>query len=55
MLVLYLLSGVLIWFAFQLIRETIERVKLKDFDHQLGGLFGLSKGCCFAWSLRFSW
>jgi membrane protein required for colicin V production len=53
MLVLYLLSGVLIWFAFQLIRETIERVKLKDFDHQLGGLFGFVKGVLFCMVITF--
>jgi membrane protein required for colicin V production len=44
MLVLYLATSLLIWLAFRFVSKVIDRVKLKEFDRQLGALFGLAKG-----------
>ena len=37
-------TGLIVWIGFNLISEMIERVKLKEFDRQLGALFGAAKG-----------
>ncbi len=44
MLILYIATSLVIWLAFQLIRGFIDRAKLKEFDQQLGAIFGLAKG-----------
>jgi membrane protein required for colicin V production len=44
MLILYLLTSLLIWLAFGVARNFIDRVKLKDFDRQIGALLGAAKG-----------
>ncbi len=44
MLILFLGTGLIVWVGFNLISEAIERVKLKEFDRQLGALFGGAKG-----------
>lgn len=44
MLILFLGTGLVVWVAFNLVSEMIERVKLKEFDRQLGALFGAAKG-----------
>lgn len=44
MLILFLGTGLVVWIGFNLISEAIERVKLKEYDRQLGALFGLAKG-----------
>jgi membrane protein required for colicin V production len=44
MLILFLGTGLIVWILFNLISEIIERVKLKEFDRQLGALFGAAKG-----------
>jgi membrane protein required for colicin V production len=44
MLILFLGTGLIVWIGFNLVRELIERVKLKEFDRQLGALFGAAKG-----------
>lgn len=44
MLLLYVGTSMAIWLAFRWIREMIDRVKLKEFDRQMGALFGLAKG-----------
>ena len=44
MLVLYIATSLVIWIAFRLVADIIDRVKLKEFDRQLGGAFGLAKG-----------
>ena len=37
MLILFLGTGLVVWLGFNLISEFLERVKLKEFDRQLGG------------------
>jgi len=44
MLILFLGTGLIVWVGFNLVSEMIERVKLKEFDRQLGALFGAAKG-----------
>jgi membrane protein required for colicin V production len=44
MLVLYIGTSVVIWVAFNLIRDFLEKVQLKEFDRQIGGLVGGVKG-----------
>jgi membrane protein required for colicin V production len=44
MLILFLGTGLVVWVGFNLVSEFIERVKLKEFDRQLGALFGAAKG-----------
>ncbi len=44
MLVLYLGSSLVIWVAFSMVRNFLEKVQLKEFDRQVGGLVGGAKG-----------
>jgi membrane protein required for colicin V production len=44
MLILFLGTGLVVWIGFNLVSELIERVKLKEYDRQLGAMFGLAKG-----------
>jgi membrane protein required for colicin V production len=44
MLALFVGSSVVIWFLFQSLKSGIEKAKLKDFDKQLGAIFGAVKG-----------
>jgi membrane protein required for colicin V production len=44
MLVLYVATSLAIWLVFHYLSEIISRVKLKEFDRQLGALFGAAKG-----------
>jgi len=44
MLMLFLGTGFVVWVAFNLVHEFIERVRLKEFDRQLGAVLGAAKG-----------
>ena len=44
MLLLYVGTSFVIWVVFRLVSRFIDRVKLKEFDRQIGALFGLGKG-----------
>lgn len=44
MLLLYFGSSLIIWMLFRLVSTSIDKVKLKDFDRQLGAGFGMLKG-----------
>ena len=44
MLILFLGTSLVVWLAFNLVAELIEKVKLKEFDRQVGAMFGLAKG-----------
>ncbi|MFO0011618.1 MAG: CvpA family protein [Planctomycetota bacterium] len=49
MLLLYFGSSLVIWLLFRMISKSIDKIKLKEFDRQLGAGFGLLKGavlCC---------
>ena len=53
MLALYALTSLVIWLAFRLVGGAIERVQLKEFDRQLGALFGAAKGVLWCLVLTF--
>lgn len=44
MLVLYVATSLAIWIIFRLVAGVIDRVRLREFDRQIGALFGLAKG-----------
>jgi membrane protein required for colicin V production len=44
MALLYLFTGAAIWYLFRFVSDFMNRLKLREFDHQLGFLFGAAKG-----------
>ena len=44
MLILYAATSLAIWLAFRLVAGAIDRVKLREFDRQIGALIGAAKG-----------
>jgi membrane protein required for colicin V production len=44
MLALYIVTSLVIWLIFRIVAGFIDRLKLKEFDRQLGAVFGLTKG-----------
>lgn len=44
MLVIYIACSFAIWVLFRAVAGAIERVKLREFDRQLGAMFGFAKG-----------
>jgi membrane protein required for colicin V production len=44
MLLIYIGSSLAIWIAFRFVSDLIDRVRLKEFDRQIGALFGFAKG-----------
>jgi membrane protein required for colicin V production len=53
MLVLYVVTAGAIWILFRLVSGFIDRVKLQEFDRQLGGTFGLAKGILYCVIITF--
>jgi membrane protein required for colicin V production len=53
MLIVYLVTGAAIWLAFRLVAGAIDRVKLREFDRQVGGLFGAAKGVLWCVVITF--
>jgi membrane protein required for colicin V production len=53
MLVLYVVTAGAIWILFRLVSNVIDRVKLKEFDRQLGATFGLAKGILYCIVITF--
>jgi len=53
MLILFMVTSLAIWLLFRLVAGFIDRVKLKEFDHQMGALFGLAKGILFCLVITF--
>ncbi|MFZ5829653.1 MAG: CvpA family protein [Planctomycetota bacterium] len=52
-LILYLITSLLVWMLFRLVAKVIDRVRLKEFDRQVGGLFGFAKGVVFCLVITF--
>jgi membrane protein required for colicin V production len=44
MLILFIGTSLVIWVAFRMVSNSIDRLRLKEFDRQIGALFGLAKG-----------
>jgi membrane protein required for colicin V production len=53
MLLLYLFTSLTIWVVFRQVSRVIERVQLKDFDRQVGALFGAAKGVLLCVAITF--
>ena len=53
MLVLYLATALVIWLVFGMVSGLIDRVRLKEFDRQLGGIFGAVKGVLWCVVITF--
>ena len=54
MLVIYLVTSVVVWLMFRVVARFMDKIKLRDFDHQVGACSASSKGCYCAWRSRFS-
>ncbi len=53
MLVLYAGTSLVIWLGFRIVAGMIDRVQLREFDHQIGALFGLAKGILLCLVITF--
>ena len=53
MLVLYAITSLAIWLAFRVLANFIDRLQLKEFDRQLGALFGAAKGLLWCIVITF--
>jgi membrane protein required for colicin V production len=53
MLLLYLLTSLTIWLVCRTVLQFIERAQLKEFDRQVGGLFGAAKGVLLCVTITF--
>ncbi len=53
MLILYLGTSLVIWLLFRPVAGFIDRLKLKEWDRQAGGLFGLIKGVLLSVVITF--
>ena len=47
MLILYVGTSLVVWVAFRMVSRTIDRLKLREFDRQVGAMFGLAKGALY--------
>lgn len=47
MLILYVGTSLIVWVAFRMVSQTIDRLKLREFDRQVGAIFGLAKGALY--------
>lgn len=53
MLILYIGTSAAVWLTFNILRGAIDRLKLKEWDHQIGGLLGLLKGALLCVIITF--
>jgi membrane protein required for colicin V production len=53
MLAIYLATSLVIWLAFRFVSRAIDRVRLQEFDKQIGGLFGFAKGVLLCVAITF--
>ncbi len=53
MFVLYMATSIVIWLGFHIVSGFINRVRLREFDRQMGALFGLAKGVLFCVAITF--
>jgi len=53
MLLLYLGTSLVIWTGFRFVSTAIDRVKLREFDRQIGGLVGAAKGVLICATITF--
>lgn len=53
MLAIYLAASLVIWLAFRMLRKLVDRLRLQDFDHHVGGAIGLIKGLLLCTVITF--
>lgn len=53
MLILYVVTSMAIWIIFRLVSGAIDRLKLKEFDRQIGGTIGFAKGVLLCLVITF--
>lgn len=53
MLILYVATSIGIWLAFRLVAGFIDQVRLKEFDRQIGAMFGAAKGVLLCLVITF--
>jgi membrane protein required for colicin V production len=53
MLAIYIGTSIAVWLAFRLVAGFLDRIKLRDFDHQVGALFGIVKGTLLCIGITF--
>jgi membrane protein required for colicin V production len=53
MFVLYIATSIAIWMVFRIVANFLDRVKLREFDRQLGALFGAAKGVLWCVAITF--
>lgn len=53
MLIIYAAASFLIWMGFRVVSGFIDRVKLNEFDRQMGALVGLAKGVLLCIAITF--
>ena len=53
MLVIYLAVSLFVWIGFRFVAGFLDRIKLRDFDHQVGLLFGFFKGVLLCLAITF--
>jgi membrane protein required for colicin V production len=53
MFVLYMGTSLVIWVLFRVVAGFINRVRLREFDHQMGALFGAGKGVLLCVAITF--
>lgn len=53
MLAIYLAGSLVIWLVYRQVSQIIARVQLKEFDRQIGALFGAAKGLLLCMAVTF--
>ena len=53
MFVLYVGTSIAIWLTFRIVARFLDRVRLREFDRQMGALFGLAKGVLLCVAITF--
>ncbi|HZZ27698.1 MAG TPA: CvpA family protein [Pirellulales bacterium] len=53
MLVIYLATSLVVWLMFRMVARFLDRIKLRDFDHHVGAMFGFVKGVLLCLAITF--
>ena len=53
MFVIYMVTSLVVWLCFRAVREFIDRLRLQEFDRQIGGMFGAAKGVLWCVAITF--
>jgi membrane protein required for colicin V production len=53
MFVLYACTSIAIWLVFRIVAGFLNRMRLKEFDRQMGAVFGLAKGVLLCVAITF--